>query len=138
MNNYKLVMLFLALAFISSCSKEEPAVESLLIGTWNGDEFYEDGVISDMNAIFKGFTSEFLADGTGEDITFMGPQPFTWSYDASTEKLTIITEEVILDEIFSIAADTVVANITKLDDTSLWYTHDDDGVAIEERYLKSN
>ena len=144
MQNFKLIQFIAFFAIVvvfSSCKEEEPApptIESQLIGVWTGDEFYEDGLLSEWNDVFKLSTIEFLENGTGNSIMLFGEQTTTWSYDATTKKLTIIYDEYIPEDgsIFSISADTTVADITKIDDSNLWITSQDEGVTIEERYVK--
>ena len=136
MNKITLITLFLAVALISSCKEEEPTVESQLVGVWTGDEFHVNGDLSQFNDLFKAFKLSFEQGGTGVENSF-GTIPFAWTYDDTSKKLTITKEEVDLG---GITYDLViVADITKLDETNLWFSYSDSvGDVIEERYLKSN
>jgi len=142
MNKFNLIKVFtlaLVVVFLSSCKDDEVApasVESQLIGTWMGDEYYEDGELSDWNAIFKAYTIDFLEDGTGEELSVFGTQSLTWSYEATTEKLTIITADLDTGDGLVILGDTIVADIVQLDDVSLWFKYNDGQMDIEERYRK--
>ena len=141
MNNFKLSKLFtvfLVLAFISSCKKEaEPTAEATFVGLWNSAEYYVDGVLTDNFDIY-GFKYEFFEDGTGtRTLVGFGAQPCTWSYDSLTEKLTIITEEVVING-WTYLGITIVVDIIKLDTSNLWFSYQKNGITIEERYLKSN
>jgi len=135
-----LAILSFALVF-TSCKKDEdngPAtVESQIVGKWTGSEAYEDGALSDYNELFKMSTMEFKADGTGSSVSFMGTQAMKWSFDNSTQKLKIITEELVLSEGVTLDADTTEnIAITKIDASNLWLSYDDEGTACEEKYTK--
>jgi len=137
-----LAILSFALVF-TSCKKDEdngPAkdsVEAQIVGTWTGSEYYEDGTLSQLNELFGLSSMEFKADGTGSSVSFMGTQAMKWSYDNSTQKLKIITEELVLGEGVTLEADTTEnIAITKIDASNLWLSYDDEGTACEEKYTK--
>lgn len=80
---------------------------------------------------------ELKSDGTGTGTSFMGAQPLKWSYDKTTQKLSIISGEVDLGGGLTLEADTTDnISITKIDASNLWLSYDDAGTACEERYTK--
>jgi len=138
MNKLTLIALFFAAAFISSCKEEEPTVEAQLIGVWNLNEYYVDGELDVELLDLMTMNYEFLAGGTGKKtINDLFVQPCKWSYDDTNKKLTLMIEDLAIEG-GTVLGDTIVADITKLDETNLWLSHDEDGLAIGERYLKSN
>ncbi len=142
LNVLQLVVIVSLIGVFSSCKKDNnndntPSVESQLVGKWTGDEYYEDGVLSDFNSFFQLGSIEFKADGTGTSTSFLGAQPFTWSYDAATEKLSMQMQAVDLGGGLSIDASVIEgAEITKIDASSLWYTYKSDSLTVEEHYKK--
>ncbi|MEN8139412.1 MAG: hypothetical protein ABFR62_13380 [Bacteroidota bacterium] len=138
----QLVVLISLFAAFTSCDKDEEvnepkSIEELLAGKWIGNEFYEDGVLSQFNDIFKMSFIEFKTDGSGIYESPFGLQPLIWSYDNTTEKLRIESEVVDDGSGFTIDADIIEgAEIIKIDNSTLWYTYESDGVVIEERYNK--
>lgn len=137
-----LAMLLSLFVVFTSCEKDEETtpvtVESQLIGNWSGSEFYEDGVLSPFNEFFKsGSSIEFKADGTGNSVSLFGTQALTWSYNETNNTLKIEMEALDLGEGLTLDASIIEnAEITKIDASNLWYSYDDEGVIIEERYTK--
>lgn len=142
---FALAAISMSLVFATSCDKEDESapvtIEAQLLGTWTGDEYYEDGQLSQYNDFFKISSIEFNEGGTGEEISLFGVQPLTWSYDDATEKLRIETETVEDEDedgiTFSVEGSIIEgAEITKIDASNLWFTHQDEGVTVEQRYKK--
>ena len=140
MRVFGLLAVSMVLVFTTACNKEdaEPTVESQLIGSWTADSYYYDGEFWEYYDIFP-TVNEYKEDGTGvSTITGLGEQQFTWSYDATTEKLTINMAFTDFGGGVTSQETTIVADITKLDATNLWYTYQDAGVTAEERFVKAN
>ncbi|MDH5399300.1 MAG: hypothetical protein OEX02_14210 [Cyclobacteriaceae bacterium] len=140
MRVFGLLAVSIVLVFTTACNKEdaEPTVESQLIGSWTADSYYYDGEFWEYYDIFP-TVNEYKEDGTGvSTITGLGEQQFTWSYDATTEKLTINMAFTDFGGGVTSQETTIVGDITKLDATNLWYTYQDAGVTAEERFVKAN
>jgi hypothetical protein len=144
MKKFKLIQFFALIslvAFFSSCNKDEEnepvTIESQLVGTWKGDVYYEDGELSDFSDFMKLSSYDFKEDGTGTStFTGFGSQPLTWSYNTTTEKLTISAELVDLGNNAFMDGFTYVGDITKIDASNFWFSFQDAGKEIEERYVK--
>lgn len=138
----QLVILISLFTAFTSCEKDDDndtpkSVEEQLAGLWNGDEFYEDDVLDPWNDLFKASTIEFKANGSGTTVSLFGAQPFTWSYDESTEKLRIETEAIDDGNGVTVEAHLIeAAEIIKIDASNLWYTYEEDGAVIEIHYKK--
>jgi len=138
----QLVVFISVFAVFTSCEKDDESepktIEAQLVGNWSGDEYYEDGQLSELNEFFKLMsTIEFNEDGTGSTSSLLGSQPLTWSYDETTEKLRIETETVDMGEGVTIEGKIIEgAEITKIDASNLWFTYQEDGITVEERYKK--
>jgi len=144
MNKFRLIKV-LTLAFtvviLSACNKTEEVIDQLtgateLLGIWTGSGYYWDGTYSDLYDVLP-TTYEYKVDGTGGiNMSGIGTQPFTWTHDVATGKLTITKEAVDYGGGVTSPADTIDAVITKLDATNLWYTYQESGSTVEERFIK--
>jgi hypothetical protein len=146
MKNFKfpVIALISLFAVFNSCEKDDTteqiddqSIEAKITAVWTGSEFYEDGQLSAFNDFFIMSSIEFKADGTGTSTIFLGSQPLTWSYDKTTERLRLETETVDLGDGITLEGSVIEgAEIIKLDASNLWFSYEDEGIEIEERYTK--
>lgn len=74
------MLLMVGCLVVNSCGKEETFDGSLIVGKWvSGTEYYRYDVDS------TGVTWD-----TSDDVYESEGQPFTWSFDESTSRLTVI------------------------------------------------
>lgn len=119
---------------LASCKSET----DLMIGLWQGSEFYTNDTLDEANDLFKTFTMRIEAGGTGTQTVLGYAQPFNWTYNEDSKTLHIETEDYDAGDGVTINGDTLDVNVTLIDKEALWFTYTDEDYTIEQRWVRVN
>ncbi|NOT38414.1 MAG: hypothetical protein HOP11_13665 [Saprospiraceae bacterium] len=108
-------LLFIAIAFIISCTKDNLTFEENLLGDWIVDDSYYETIGDSIITSFGGiYFITFEQEPNGSTYGFIGVNPLRWNYNSKDNKITI-TERALSNnpEIFEYDIDVYEENYQK-------------------------